>query len=98
MWVQSLGLEDLLEEGISIHFSILAWRIPWTERPGNYSSWGSQRVRHDKQFSMHACRLTVYKFLRVVHIVAVFNRVPILGFCHRTLLNMQKIECGEDIR
>ena len=29
-WVQSLGWEDLLEKGKAIHFSILAWRIPWT--------------------------------------------------------------------
>ena len=28
-WVQSLGLEDPLEEGMAIHSSILAWRIPW---------------------------------------------------------------------
>ena len=29
--VQSLGLEDPLEKGMSTHSSILAWRIPWTE-------------------------------------------------------------------
>ena len=29
--VQSLGQEDPLEEGMAAHFSILAWRIPWTE-------------------------------------------------------------------
>ena len=33
MWVQSLGGEDLLEEGMAIHSSILAWRIPGTEEP-----------------------------------------------------------------
>ena len=33
-WVQSLGWEDLLEEGMTTHSSILAWRIPWTEEPG----------------------------------------------------------------
>ena len=32
--VQSLGWEDSLEEGMATHFSILAWRIPWTEEPG----------------------------------------------------------------
>ena len=31
MWVQSLGQEDPLEKGMIIHFSILAWTIPWTE-------------------------------------------------------------------
>ena len=33
-WVQSLGWEDFLEEGMATHSSILAWRIPWTEEPG----------------------------------------------------------------
>ena len=34
MWVQSLGQEYPLEEGMAIHSSILAWKIPWTEEPG----------------------------------------------------------------
>ena len=34
MWVQSLGLEDPLEEGMATHSSILTWKIPWTEEPG----------------------------------------------------------------
>ena len=42
---QSLGREDPLEEERANHFSILAWRILWTEEPGR--SFGSQRVRHD---------------------------------------------------
>jgi len=45
--VQSLGLEDPLEEGLATYSSILAWRIPWTEGPGGIQSIGSQRVRHD---------------------------------------------------
>ena len=35
--VQSLGQEDLLEKGMATHYSILAWRIPWTEEPGALS-------------------------------------------------------------
>ena len=39
-WVPSLGWEDLLEQGMTTHASILAWRIPWTEEPGRlYSPW-----------------------------------------------------------
>ena len=45
-WVQSLGQEDSLEEGMATHSSILAWRIPWTEEPGGLQSMGSQRVGH----------------------------------------------------
>ena len=33
-WVQSLGWEDALKNGMAIHSSILAWRIPWREYPG----------------------------------------------------------------
>ena len=43
-WVPSLGGEDLLEEGMATHSSILAWRIPWTEEPGRLQSMGLQRV------------------------------------------------------
>ena len=42
IWVQSLGPEDPLEEGMTTHSRILAWRIPWTEEPGGYSPWGSK--------------------------------------------------------
>ena len=46
-WVQFLGLEDTLEKEMATHSSILAWRIPWTEKPGEQPSRGSQRVRHN---------------------------------------------------
>ena len=52
MQVQSLGLKDPLEEGIATHFSILAWRIPQTEKPGGPQSMGSQRVQL-KQLILH---------------------------------------------
>ena len=45
--VQSMGWEDLLEEGMATHFSILDWRIPWTEEPGGLESIGSQTVGHN---------------------------------------------------
>ena len=41
-WVQSLGWEDPLEEGMATHSDILAWRIPWTQEPGGYSPWGHE--------------------------------------------------------
>ena len=47
MQVRSPGGEDLLEESISTHSSILSWRIPWTEEPGGLQSMGLQRVGHD---------------------------------------------------
>ena len=45
--VQSLGLEDALEEEMTTHSSILAWEIPWTESGRLQQSVGSKRVRHD---------------------------------------------------
>ena len=39
-WVQSLGREDPLEEGMTAHSSVLAWSIPWTEEPGGLQSVG----------------------------------------------------------
>ena len=42
MWVGPLGLEDPLEEEMATHFSILAWRIPWTDDPGGLQSMGLQ--------------------------------------------------------
>ena len=45
--VQSLGQEDPLEKDMATHSSILAWRIPWTEKLGRLQPTGSQRVRHD---------------------------------------------------
>ena len=46
-WVQSLGGEDPLDNRMATHFSILAWRISWTEEPGRLQSMGSQRVGYD---------------------------------------------------
>ena len=47
MWVQSLGWEDPLEEGMAAQSSIPAWRIPWIEEPGGLQSIESQRVGHN---------------------------------------------------
>ena len=43
-WVQSLRWEDPLEEGTAAHSSILAWRVPWTEKPGDLQSMGLPRL------------------------------------------------------
>ena len=52
-WIQSLGWEDPLEEGMATHSGILAWRIPWTEEPGGLQSVGSQSQTGLKQLSPH---------------------------------------------
>ena len=46
-WVLSLGQEDPLEKEMASHSSIVAWEIPWTDRPDMLYSMGLQRVGHD---------------------------------------------------
>ena len=46
-WVRSLGQEDPLEKEMAIRSSTIAWKIPWTEKPGRLQSMGSQTVGHD---------------------------------------------------
>ena len=46
-WAQSLGQEDPPEEEMATNTSILAWTVPWTEKPGGLQSMGSQRVGHN---------------------------------------------------
>ena len=53
--VQSLAREDLLEEGMATNSSVLAWKTPWTEEPGELQSMGPQRVRHDWSKLAHTC-------------------------------------------
>ena len=68
IWVCSLGREDSLEKGMTTHFSIPAWRIPWTEEPGRLQSIGSQRVRHDRSnlasTHMRMCAQVMSDFLQ----------------------------------
>ena len=55
IWVQSLGQEDALEEGMATHSSILAWRILWTEEPGGLLSIRLQRVGHERLSLFYSC-------------------------------------------
>ena len=47
IWVQSLGREETMEKEMATHSSIVAYKIPWAEKPGRLQSIASQRVRHD---------------------------------------------------
>ena len=46
-WIGSLGWEDPLEKEMASQSTILAWEVPWTEKPGVLQSMGLQRVQHD---------------------------------------------------
>ena len=57
--VRSLGWEDSLEKGMATHFSILAWRSPWTEEPGGLQSipWGHKELNTTEQLSLSLLNL-----------------------------------------
>ena len=59
MWIQSLGREDPLEEGMATHFSILAWKIPWIEEPVRLQSMASQRAKQDLLIKQHQPKYSV---------------------------------------
>ena len=80
--VQSLGREDLLEKGMAIHSSILAWRIPWTEEPGRlYSPWGHKKSDVTKQLSpffIYAMLILIYS--ERYELKLIFSRIEIQLF------------------
>ena len=81
----------MLEKGTATHFSILAWRIPWTEETGRLQSMDSQRVGHSWViftffFFCHRVVLTMYLklfiFLLAVSIPASVSSSPALGLMY----------------
>ena len=58
-WVPSLGREDPLEEELATHSSNLAWKIPWTEKPGRLQSKELQRVGHDQATELTNLHLVI---------------------------------------
>jgi len=91
-WVWSLGREDPLEEDMANHPSILAWRIPWTEKHGRLESIRSQRdkteaiynactlqptVQEDSLYSTSSPAFIVYSFL---FIYLLYNIVSVLPY------------------
>ena len=65
--VWSLDLEDPLEREMATHSSILAWTIPWTEKPGRLQSMESQRVRLDSETNTHVVMTEIKCAINVMH-------------------------------
>ena len=87
-WVQSPGQEDPLKEGMPIHSSILAWRVPWTEGPGGYRSQGhniSQRVGLKRLDTVHF--FTKWHFL--LYILKRIINTTILKETHSSIIPKQ---------
>ena len=55
-WVRALGREDPLEKEMATHSGILAWRIPWTEKPGRLQSLGRKELDMTERLSMHTIK------------------------------------------
>ena len=70
-WVQSLGQEDPLEEGMAPHSRIPAWRNSWTEEPGGLQSIGLQSQTRLSDF-----------FFFLIFIFALFYFTVLYWFCH----------------
>ena len=76
--VWSLGQQEPLEEEMATHYSILAWRIPWTEETGGLHSMGSHRVRHDWATNTFTSYIYLFsfRFFSQIDNCRVLNRVP----------------------
>ena len=75
-WVRSPGWEDPLEKEMATHSSIIAWKISWTEEPGELQSKGPQRVGTTE-------RITLTYFLSYILGILVFYRI--LNACLKCL-------------
>ena len=52
------------QEGMATHFSILAWRIPWTEEPGGLQSTGLQRVKHNRATKHSTAHVSIHTYIQ----------------------------------
>ena len=79
--VWSLDQEDPLEKGMVTHFSILAWRMSWTEEPGGLQSLGV--TKSQMWLSMHAHRQVNYFHLPHGELITKLNwflSLPVLQY------------------
>ena len=67
---------------MATHSSILAWRIPWTEKGGRLQSMGSQRVRHN--------RVTDTVYIHVAHVFSMFTQIHVFLHAYNMSQNIQK--------
>ena len=75
-WVRSLGRKDLLENEMATHSSVLAWKIPWTERLGGLQSTGCKQSDTTERLHLHFdedCRVYMCVCFNSVICVAIFD-------------------------
>ena len=81
--VWSLGQEDPLEEGMSTHSSILAWRLPWTEEPVGYIAYGVAKSQTQLKWlsTQHSTHKPTYSSIQ--NYLYIFRFVPLGGKCKK---------------
>ena len=86
--MRSLDWEDPLEKKMANHSSILAWRIPWTEKPGRLRFMGSQRVGHDwaTKHILLIVKKEVHKFSHINISLLCDILITVLGMLHGYVL------------
>ena len=93
-WVQSLGREDPLEEGMAAHSSVLAWQIPWSEEPGGLQSTGvTKSPDTTEQLTLHNVTIleTGYAVPRVPEIVTCFSALCPATACESMHISKLKV-------
>ena len=71
--IQSLGWEDPLQKEMTTYSSILAWKIPWTEKPGELHFIGCSTVRHDLALKNNKQLQTTYSISGLLSFFFFFN-------------------------
>ena len=80
-WVRSLSQEDPLEKEMATHSIILAWRIPWTEKPGGlYSPWSRRESDTTERLNFHFLFTFVYSCHLLLLSSASVRSIPFLSF------------------
>ena len=76
MWVQSWAWKIPLKKEMATYFSIFAWEIPWTEKPGRLQSMGSQKSQ-TYQVNNNSDN-TLLRFLLCVPVISIRNQYPVV--------------------
>ena len=87
-WVQSLGQEDPLEKEMATYFSILAWRIPWTEKPVGCILWDHKESDRTERLSTHT-----YKKQTIYFIAHLKVSLPLLQLLENVCKEVQQQCC-----
>jgi len=101
-WIRSLSREDPLEKEMATYSSTLAWRIPWTEKPGRLQSMGSQRVGHDWVTSLHFVLSWLLQLCSrvwsVMLPVVFFPKIALAIWVHLWFHTIFKIICSSSVK